>query len=128
MMSSEPGAGAGVNSADGVRIIYRPKTEEEGKRRCDRAMLLRGTPFVRLPGALPGDPVLFEVDGHGVKVSDVEMVFNDCLLMDAVSNYGEDGPLYRDTLNGPMLRVYEYAVKAYAGVELPAAYRMPESC
>lgn len=113
--------------AGGVRIVYRPKSPEEGQRRVDRALAIKGAPFVRMPGGLPDSHVLFDLAGlHRVTVADVEMVFNDCLLMDAISNYGEDGPLYKDTLDGrPMREVYTYALKVYAGVELPAAYRMP---
>lgn len=123
--SSEPG-GARASRDDGDwRVVYRPKTTGERQRRADRGAALLGTPFVRMPGGLADSHVLFEMEGHRVKVSDVEMVFNDCLLLDAVSNYGEDGPLYRDTLTGAMVELYRYALKAYAGVELPAAYRMP---
>jgi hypothetical protein len=124
--SAEPG-GACASRDDGKwRVVYRPKTKEEGFRRYDRAAALQGTPFVRMPGGLADSHVLFEIEGHEVKVSDVEMVFNDCLFADAVSNYGEDGPLYKDTLEGPMVELYKYALKAYAGVELPAVYRMPQ--
>lgn len=48
------------------------------------------------------------------------MVYNDALLMDAISNWGEDGPLYTDTLGTPVMReTYDYAIRAYKGVELP---------
>jgi hypothetical protein len=116
---------------DKVQIVYRCKDDAERVRRVQRAEKLCGTPFIRLPGEPPQHKILF-VSGTGdkVRVEHIEMVFNDALLMDAISNWGEDGPLYGDTLDGDppnMREAYEYALKAYAGVELPPQLRNPRS-
>jgi hypothetical protein len=116
-----------VKTPDGgeFQLVYRPKTEAERQRRADRANALVGTPFVSLPGVTDHKATLFTTkDGTPVPAEAVEMVFNDCLLMDAISNWGEDGPLYRDTLDTEVMReVYEYGLKAYAGVEIPPQLR-----
>ena len=111
-----------------IKVVYRPKTPEEAERRVKRAQSLE-VPFICLPGNPPDHRVLFESrDGHKIRVDFVEMVFNDALFMDAVSNWGEDGPLYADTLDTPIMReVYEYALKAYSGVELPIQLRNPRA-
>jgi hypothetical protein len=116
---------------DRTRIVYRCQTPEEARRRVARAEALVGTPFLRLPGNPPAHRVMF-VASNGVKVraEHVEMVFNDALLMDAVSNWGEDGPLYATTLDedGPHQReCYEWALRAFAGVELPPQLRNPKA-
>ena len=109
-----------------VRVVYRPKTKNEAIRRANRTEALIGTPFVCLPGNPPDHKVLFICQDQKIRVSDVEMVFNDALLSDAVSNWGEDGPLYSDTLESDLHReVWAYAVKAYAGVQLPEKFRKP---
>ncbi len=113
---------------DRIRVVYSPKTHEERMRRVKRAEALVGTPFVRMPGDIPDHKVLFITTFGGQKIrrAEVEMVFNDALLSDAVSNWGEDGPLYSDTLENDAHReVWDYAVKAYAGVELPEQFRNP---
>ena len=112
---------------DKVELVYRPKTTTEANRRASRLEGLIGTPFVPLPGNPPDHKVLFVAkDGSRIRVSQVEMVFNDALLSDAVSNWGEDGPLYADTLANDLHReVWDFAVKAYEGVELPEKYRNP---
>jgi hypothetical protein len=117
----------GTQSGDQVRLVYRPKTQAEARRRASRVDALLGTPFVCLPGNPPDHKVLFvSKEGHKVRVKDIEMVFNDALLSDAVSNWGEDGPLYCETLDSDVHReAWEYAVKAYAGVELPEKLRNP---
>lgn len=104
-----------------IEVVYRCKSPEESQRRVDRAKALVGTPFIRLPGDLPGHQVAFvSTEGHKVRVSDVEMVFNDAALMDAISNWGEDGPLYKATLKRPIEQeIYNYAIRAYKDVELP---------
>lgn len=102
-------------ATDQVRIVYRPKTKEEAIRRVARAEAAKG-PFLRLPGNPPEHKVLFRTaTGMKVTVATVEMVYNDALLCDEISDNGKDGPLYRDTLDSPDHReVYEYAIKAYA--------------
>jgi len=106
---------------DKIQIVYRPKTDAEARRRVARMDRLIGTPFIPLPGNPPVHKVLFvSSDGHKVRVCDVQMVFNDALLADAVSEWGEDGPLYEDTLDNATHReAFEYARKAYASVKLP---------
>lgn len=114
---------------DDVEIVYRPKTDEERRRRVDRCNQLVGTPFLSLPpGVTDYKAIVFTAtDGTPIKAEDVEMVFNDALLMDAISNWGEDGPLYKDTLDKPVMKeVYEWALTAYKGVELPPQLRPPE--
>lgn len=119
-----------IGPGDKVRLVYRCKDDAERYRRLVRAEALKGTPFIRLPEEPRQDKVLFiSACGQKVRVSDVEMVFNDSLLMDAISNWGEDGPLTKDTYTEEneaiMQEVYEYAQKAYAGVELPPQLRNP---
>jgi hypothetical protein len=118
-----------IMGQDKVRVVYHPATPEEAERRCKRVEALVGTPFVSLPGNVPDHKVLFIAsNGYKVRKSDVEMVYNDCLLSDAVSNWGEDGPLYESTLDNPLhAEVFEYARKAYFGVSLPNAYVNPKS-
>ncbi len=92
----------------------------------DRANGLIGTPFVHLPERLSEHQVLFECEGVKVCVGIVEMMFNDALLLDAVSSWGEDGPLYRDTLDTPIERsIFWKACELYRGVTLPSVYKMP---
>ena len=106
--------------SDNFRVVYRAKTSEEAQRRADRGKALVGTRFVRLPGNPPDHKILFvSRGGQKIRVSEVEMVFNDALLMDAVADWGKDGPLYRDTIEGIQLEVYEYAIQAYRNVDLP---------
>ena len=77
-----------------LELVYRPKSSAEAQRRENRARRLVGTPFVSLPGYPDRKAVAFvATNGYPVKVEDVEMVFNDAALMDAISNWGEDGPL-----------------------------------
>lgn len=103
-----------------IELVYRPKTEEEARRRAERAKSLVGVPFIHLPGSQEQDKILFTTTtGFPVKVSDVEMVYNDAKLMDSISDHGKDGPLYRDTLDTPEMReVYAYAMKVYEGIEV----------
>jgi hypothetical protein len=115
------------NKAGRVEVVYRAKNHAEGTRRVNRAERLVGTPFLRLPGEPDQEAVLFHTNTskHPVKVSDVEMVFNDAVLMDAISNWGTDGPLYKDTITGDQAEVYDYAMKAFADVPLPAQLVKP---
>ena len=111
-----------------IRVVYSPKTEAERTRRVKRMDSLIGTPFVRMPGDISEHKVLFitKFGDQKIRREIVEMVFNDALLADAVSGWGEDGPLYSDTLDNDAHReVWDYAVKAYAGVELPEKLRNP---
>jgi hypothetical protein len=112
---------------DRIRVVYRCKDDAERVRRVQRGEALVGTPFIQLPGKPRQDKVCFiSTEGHKVRVNHVEMVFNDALLMDAISNWGEDGPLYAETLDRPVMKeTYDWAVKAYAGVELPPQLRNP---
>ncbi len=120
-------------SPENVRLVYRPKSDAEAKRRVARAKSLVGTPFVPLPGITDHSTIVFHTkDGTPVPAEAVEMVFNDMLLCDAVSNWGKDGPLYSDDIDerpgnaSTVYReVYEYALKAYAGVEIPKQLRRP---
>ena len=122
-------AGLSVEAENGYRVVYRPKTEAEVQRRVDRAQaLVKGNaPFLRLPGTPDPKTILFtSTNGTPVPVEAVEMVFNDALLMDAISAWGEDGPLTFDTYDDDLHReIYRYAQKAYAGVEIPKSLRKP---
>lgn len=117
------------DSKDGIRVVYRCKTQEEANRRVNRTNKLIGTPFINLPGIVDHKAILFITKkGTPVQAEVVEMVFNDCLLMDAVSNWGEDGPLYKDMLDSEeMQEVYEYAMRAYANVEIPEQLKNPKT-
>lgn len=97
-----------------INVVYRPKTDAEGERRWKRMESLVGTPFERLPGEPPQHKVIGRTsDGIPIRVQDVEMVFNDAALMDQISDYGTDGPLYRDTIKETQREVYELAIKLY---------------
>lgn len=113
---------------DHVRVVYRCKDEAEAKRRVDRADALVGTPFVSLPGIVDHKATLFvSKNGTPVPAEAVGMVFNDALLMDVISGWGQDGPLTKDTYDDDLHReIYEYAQKAYEGVEIPQALRKPK--
>lgn len=115
-------------NGDRIEVVYySPTTTDEAVRRIARANALNGTPFVRLPAAIDDDQaVAFTCkDGTPIPFEAVEMVFNDSLLLDAISNWGQDGPLYRDTIDGLQREVYDFAVTAYKDVPLPEAYRRP---
>jgi len=111
-----------------IRIIYRPKTDAEARRRVKRAETLMGVPFIQLPGITDHKTILFtSKNGTPIPAEAVEMVFNDALLMDAISDWGKDGPLTKDTYDTDLEQeVYEYAQKAYAGVEIPEKLRRPK--
>jgi hypothetical protein len=110
---------------DKVEIVYRPKTHAEGERRVKRGEALKGTPWINPPVAL--HKVVFEYEGHLVRARDLGTVFNDACLMDAISSWGEDGPLYKDTLDGVMALAYDEALKLYEGVEIPPQIRNPNT-
>jgi hypothetical protein len=98
------------------------------KKRLERAESLVGIPFLQLPGKPPQHQVCFvSREGVKVRVEAVEMVFNDALLMDAIN--GWEAPLYVDGYpEGSLQReVYDYALKAFAGVEIPAQLRNPKA-
>jgi hypothetical protein len=109
--------------ADEVRVVYRCKTLEEARRRVARAEALIGKPFLRLPGNRDQKTVLFiSRQNQAVTVEMVEQVYNDMLLMDAISDQGKDGPLTRETYGddsqGRLMReVLDYAIEAYEGAK-----------
>jgi len=111
-----------------LRVVYRCRDAAESKRRTDRANRLIGVPFVSLPGVTDHSATAFTTSaGIPVPFEAVEMVFNDALLMDAISDYGKDGPLTYDTYEDDLHReVYAFAEKAYAGVPIPDAIRRPK--
>ncbi len=99
---------------DRVQVVYRCKDDDEARRRVERANQMVGSPFIQLPGEPPQHKVLFiSKCGNKIKVEHVEMVYNDAMLCDAISDYGKDGPLYKDTIEGLQLEVYNYAIEAY---------------
>jgi hypothetical protein len=109
---------AGARKPNNVRVVYRCKSPEEAQRRTDRAKSLVGKPFLLCPGLsrLDGAVAFIASDGTPVRVTDVEMVYNDMLLMDAISDHGKDGPLYVDALESEVEReVLKFALEAYAG-------------
>ncbi len=109
-----------ISIADGarVRLVYSPKTDAERYRRALRTELAKNQLlFQSLPSRPPQHKVLFvSKDGQKIRVENVEMVYNDMLICDFVSDYGKDGPLYRDTIDGLHLEVLEFALKAYGEV------------
>lgn len=109
-----------------VRVVNSPRNPAEGRARVSRAEALVGTPFVRLPGVVDHSAILFTAtDGTPIPAEAVEMVFNDALLMDAVGNWGELAPLYSATIKGRQREVYDFALNAYVGVEIPPQLRRP---
>ena len=79
-------------------------------------------PFIHLPGNPPPHKVLKEFpDGAKIRVSDIEMVYNDALLIDAAGGVG----LYAEDLDYPPYQrvAYELAMELYKGVELPEIWR-----
>jgi hypothetical protein len=97
-----------------VRIVYRCKSTEEALRRVARAEALKGTPFVHLPGNPDQKSVLFvSRQNHAVTVEMMEVVYNDMLLMDAISDQGKDGPLTINTFgDDPQSRTMREILKA----------------
>jgi hypothetical protein len=112
-----------------ISIVYRPKTEAEAKRRVEAAQSLVGTPFLELAGPkVPKSTEMFTTTaGTPISLEAVEMVFNDALLMDAISNWGENGPLYETTCEGDELEVLNFARSAYtqAGIKIPPQLTPP---
>ncbi len=122
----------------GAQLVYRPKSSAEAQRRTMRAAAFVGKPFLRLDALAvrlaaiapniasgwvissdgvfrPGTVMFTARDGTQITVEMVEMVYNDMLLMDAISDQGVDGPLYKDTVEGTQLEILDFAVEAYAG-------------
>ena len=92
--------------------------------RAERAESLakNRAPFIHLPGNPPEHKVLKEFpDGVKLRVSDVEMIYNDALLIDAAGGIG----LYVENLDYPPYQraAYELAMEMYAGVELPEIWK-----
>lgn len=102
-----------------VELVYTPKNSAEAARRTMRAAAFVGKPFLRLARYLSGDVLFTAKDGTQVTTQMVEMVYNDMLLMDAISDGGADGPLYKATVSGTQLEILEYAMEAYAGAMWP---------
>lgn len=99
---------------EGVQLVYRPKDDAERARIIQRTKQMVGSPFIKLPSEPPQHKVLFiSKCGNKIKVEHVEIVYNDAMLCDAISDYGKDGPLYKDTIEGLQLEVYNYAIEAY---------------
>lgn len=109
------------NKKPDINVVYRCKDQAESDRRVARANWLVGTPFISLPEITDHKAILFTTkDGKEIPGEAVEMIFNDMLLMDAVSNWGEDGPLYKDTLDDDLHReAFAIAMKLYANVPIP---------
>lgn len=72
----------------GLRVVFRPKPEDvpEIMLRTDVAM---GQPFVELPDRPPAHKVLGTIGVQKVRREDIEMVFNDTVLMNFI--YREAG-------------------------------------
>lgn len=110
-----------------VQLVYRPKDDAERMRILKRTKALLGTPWVS--PSVPLHKVMFIVDGHKIRAEALGMVFNDAALADAISNWGEDGPLYRDTLddNPIQAKAYDAALELYAGLEIPPQLKNPNT-
>ena len=104
-----------------LRIVYRPKSEHEARRRVARAYELVGNSFQHIPGNPNPKSVAFVADdGTKIRVEVLEMIFNDAVLCDYVSDYGNEGPLYKDTLDTELHKqAFAAALKAYGVDEIP---------
>lgn len=66
-----------------IRLVYRPRTEEERQRVLQRSQEIVGRPFVRLPGSPDQESVIFRcLDGTPISVANIEMVMNDAWTVD----------------------------------------------
>lgn len=97
---------------DGTR--YKPPpSEEEGKRRTERANQLIGQPFVHLPGKPPQHKVLADIDGLKIRVETVEMVWNDKNFIDYVCGEGHYRKDLEQESNASQLKVLDLAESLY---------------
>ncbi len=98
-----------------VRVVARPEdfglTREEVLR---RASAQTGA-FKHLPGNPPPHKVLAEIDGHKVRVEEIEMIYNDTELMEAVYGLGCHDKI--DHPDSPMAKARALARKLYAESE-----------
>jgi len=110
-----------ISKDDGKwKLVFRPDPKDVPEI-MRRQRLVLGQPFVFLPGRDPYK-VLTVIEGHKIRAEDVEMVFNDALLMDFV--YRGIGPTSAETDDGPMKEIRALAGRLYgqAGVDAREKY------
>lgn len=99
-----------------IEVVYTPKTPEEANRRVARAKQFLGKPFLRINPPRAPHIVLFTAsNGQKVRIGNVEQIYNDMLLMDAISNNGQDGPLFESTCNDFELQILNAAKRLMGG-------------
>ncbi len=72
-----------------TELVFRPDPKDVPEINR-RGKLVTGQPFVSLPDAPNVHKVVGEFKGHKIRIKDVEMVFNDAMMMDFI--YGGIGP------------------------------------
>lgn len=92
-----------------------PPSEEEGKRRIERAHEILGRPCVHIPGNPPKHKVVAEIDGFKIRVDTVEMVWNDKNFIDYVCGEGDYKRDLIEEKNTRQLKVLELAERLYNG-------------
>lgn len=95
-----------------LRVVARAEdfgiTGEESVRRMEAQL---GQPFVSLPGNPPEWKIVGEIDGHKVRVKDIEMVYNDTLFVEGVYGLGCHDKV--DPPNSLMAKVRKLAFEMY---------------
>jgi hypothetical protein len=99
---------------DGLRIAYRPDPKDVPEI-MRRTKLVIGQPFVTLPNDTRPDAhkVLMVIDGCQVRRDDVEMVFNDTVMMNFAYAHTGHRSEHNDAPGSPMAQVRELARRLY---------------
>jgi hypothetical protein len=99
---------------DDLRLVFRPDPKDVPEV-MRRTKLILGQPFLTIPSETRPEEhkVLAEIEGHKVRRDDVEMVFNDTVLMNF--NYAHTGHRCEDEdpPGSPMAQVRALARKLY---------------
>jgi len=106
---------------EGWKVVFRPDPKDVPEI-MRRQGLVMGQPFVSLPNRAADHKVLAVIDGHKIRAADVEMVFNDGLLMDFV--YRGIGPTSAEKDDSFMSQVRALAETLYGdtGADVRAKY------
>jgi len=97
---------------DAVRVIFRPNPKDVPEI-MRRTRLTLGQPFITLPERPEEHEVLLVIDDHKIRRDDVEMVFNDMVLMNfayALAGYRSGN---NDASGSPMAQIRELARRLY---------------